>query len=77
LRRELKASTEKVMLEPLRDRGESDPAFVAAVVHAARRLKDCEQVAGMHLAFPDPLVLSIQAALALKHPQYRYTTEEK
>jgi hypothetical protein len=50
---------------------ERDAAFVAAMTHAARRVKDCAAVKGFFLsALPPPLGKTLAAALAPKHPHY-------
>jgi hypothetical protein len=83
LRRDLKArETGGVVMEPVLrvppwaatlSRAEQEQHFTAAMVHTARRIKDCAVVQGFRLSgFAAPLAAAIKAGLTPKHPTYEY-----
>jgi hypothetical protein len=54
-------------------RSEQEQHFIAACIHAARRIKDCAIVRGFRLSgFDAPLAAAIKTGLAPKHPAYEY-----
>jgi hypothetical protein len=54
-------------------RGEQEQHFAAAMLHTARRIKDCAVVRGFRLTgFAAPLADAIKAGLTPKHPAYEY-----
>ena len=87
LRRDLKAresddNSDGTAIEPLftvpswaaiLSRSEQEQYFTAAMVHAARRIKDCAVVRGFRLStFGAPLADALKAGLTPKHPAYEY-----
>ncbi|MCK9169600.1 MAG: hypothetical protein M0P01_04225 [Treponema sp.] len=61
--------------------GRSFASYTAAMVHTARRIKDCESVAGFalpaELAGDDSAVSSFIDEMAVKHAHYVYFSPEK
>ncbi len=74
----LEATGTYAVLVPVADKPldtpEQEEAFINAFNHTARRVKDCESVAGMELAPQLKDKQSFMDTLAVKHAQYVYFT---
>jgi hypothetical protein len=54
-------------------RAEQEQHFTEAMLHTARRIKDCAVVQGFHRSgFDAPLAAAIKSGLTPKHPAYEY-----
>jgi len=76
--KQLEATGTYAVLVPVADKPldtpEQEEAFINAFNHTARRVKDCESVAGMELAPQLKDKQSFMDTLAVKHAQYVYFT---